>query len=140
MNGESLFIMWRLSKRKSNDIQTQGVGLRSAGKVKIKIMKYEIVLLLHQSVQETLMMGANSGRHQEEEMKVSILLIIVNIISIIVNIIVKMVITNILTNMLIVRGGRRRQYKRQRNLLGREIRRENSRLQNRIILRIPSHD
>ena len=70
MNGESLFIMWRLSKWKSNDIQTQGVGLRSAGKVKIKIMKYEVVLLLHQSVQETLMMGANSGRHQEEEMKV----------------------------------------------------------------------
>ena len=70
MNVESLFIMWSLSKWKSNDIQTQGVGLRSAGKVKIKIMKYEVVLLLHQSVQETLMMGANSGRHQEEEMKV----------------------------------------------------------------------
>ena len=72
MNGESLFIMWRLSKWKSNDIQTQGVGLRSASKVKIEIMNYEIVLLLqlHQSVQETLMMGANSGRHQEEEMKV----------------------------------------------------------------------
>ena len=44
--------------------------MRSAGKVKIEIMNYEIVLLLHQSVQETLMMGANSGRHQEEEMKV----------------------------------------------------------------------
>ena len=72
MNGESLFIMWRLSKWKSNDIQTQGVGLRSASKVKNEIMNYEIVLLLqlHQSVQETLMMGANSGRHQEEEMKV----------------------------------------------------------------------
>ena len=72
MNGESLFIRWRLSKWKSNDIQTQGVGLRSASKVKIEIMNYEIVLLLqlHQSVQETLMMGANSGRHQEEEMKV----------------------------------------------------------------------
>ena len=71
MNGESLFIMWSLSIWKSNDIQTQGVGLRAAGKMKIKIMKYEIVLLLHQSVQETLMMGANVGRHQEEEMKVS---------------------------------------------------------------------
>ena len=98
MNGESLFIMWRLSKWKSNDIQTQGVGLRSAGKVKIEIMKYEIVLLLHQSVQETLMMGANSGRHQEEEMKVSIKLIIVNIISIIVN----MVFTNIIIMILIL--------------------------------------
>ena len=86
------------SKWKSNDIQTQGVGLRSAGKVKIKIMKYEIVLLLHQSVQETLMMGANSGRHQEEEMKVSILLIIVNIISIIVN----MVFTNIIINIIMM--------------------------------------
>ena len=96
MNGESLFIMWRLSKWKSNDIQTQGVGLRSASKVKIEIMNYEIVLLLHQSVQETLMMGANSGRHQEEEMKVSIMLIIANIISIIVN----MVFTNIIINII----------------------------------------
>ena len=98
MNGESLFIMWRLSKWKSNDIQTQGVGLRSAGKVKIEIMNYEIVLLLHQSVQETLMMGANSGRHQEEEMKVSIMLIVVNIISIIVN----MVFTNIIINIIMM--------------------------------------
>ena len=98
MNGESLFIMWRLSKWKSNDIQTQGVGLRSAGKVKIEIMNYEIVLLLHQSVQETLMMGANSGRHQEEEMKVSIMLIIANIISIIVN----MVFTNIIINIIMM--------------------------------------
>ena len=98
MNGESLFIMWRLSKWKSNDIQTQGVGLRSAGKVKIEIMNFEIVLLLHQSLQETLMMGANSGRHQEEEMKVSIMLIIANIISIIVN----MVFTNIIINIIMM--------------------------------------
>ena len=84
--------------------------MRSAGKVKIKIMKYEIVLLLHQSVQETLMMGANSGRHQEEEMKVSIMLIVVNIINIMVitNIITNLLITNIITNMLIARGDRRR--------------------------------
>ena len=72
--------------------------MRSAGKVKIKIMKYEIVLLLHQSVQETLMMGANSGRHQEEEMKVSIMLIVVNIISIIVN----MVFINIIINIIMM--------------------------------------
>ena len=96
MNGESLFIMWRLSKWKSNDYQTQGVGLRSARKVKIEIMNYEIVLLLHQSVQETLMMGANSGRHQEEEMKVSIMLIIANIIIIIVNIVFTNIIINII--------------------------------------------
>ena len=98
MNGESLFIIWSLSKWKSNDIQIQGVGLRSAGKMKIKIMKYEIVLLLHQSVQETLMMGANSGRHQEEEIKVSIMLIVVNIIIIIVN----MVFTNIIINIIMM--------------------------------------
>ena len=72
--------------------------MRSAGKVKIEIMNYEIVLLLHQSVQETLMMGANSGRHQEEEMKVSIMLIIANIISIIVN----MVSTNIIINIIMM--------------------------------------
>ena len=74
--------------------------MRSASKVKIEIMNYEIVLLLqlHQSVQETLMMGANSGRHQEEEMKVSIMLIIANIISIIVN----MVFTNIIINIIMM--------------------------------------
>ena len=69
--------------------------MRSAGKVKIEIMNYEIVLLLHQSVQETLMMGANSGRHQEEEMKVSIMLIIANII-------VNMVFTNIIINIIMM--------------------------------------